>query len=408
MGAPATDGDAGSTRPKLRVNDIFRRHGEAFGADHVLTPAQHKVLRALIQCRTAALGGHLEVCDACGFERPAYNSCRNRHCPGCQSAASHEWLEQRLARVLPTHHFHVVFTLPEELRPLALRNGVVAYDIMLRAGAEVLDVLGRQRLGARLGVTSVLHTWTRAMLFHPHVHCVVTGGGLALDGSRWVPTPRGFLLPVAVMRKLFRGIVRRQLRVAYDAGKFDVGGECAPLADPKVFARLLRSLFGKRWVVYAKPPFAGADKVFAYLGRYTHRVAVSDHRLVAISDDAITFGTKHRQQVSVAPEEFIRRFLLHVLPSGFHKIRHTGLYAAANVHTRLLRAAELLGGERPVLPTETDPAPPDLAGEDDDAPEPMASVSCACPCCEVGTMVRIEVARPRRCNAPPPPRLDSS
>lgn len=325
-------------RPKLRVNDIFRRHGEAFGVDHVLTPTQHKVRRALMLCRTAALGGHLEVCDACGFERPAYNSCRNRHCPGCQAAASKEWLEQRLARVLPTHHFHVVFTLPEELRPLALRNGAVVYDILLRAAAEALDVLGRQRLGARLGVTSVLHTWTRAMLFHPHVHCVVTGGGLALDGSKWVPTPRGFLLPVAVLRKLFRGMVRRQLRLSYDAGKLDLGGECAALAEPKVFARLLRSLFRKRWVVYSKPPFAGADRVFEYLGRYTHRVAISDHRLLALTDDAVTMRTKHGQQATIAPAEFIRRFLLHVLPGGFHKIRHTGLYAGATAG-QLVRAS---------------------------------------------------------------------
>lgn len=389
-------------RPKLRVNDIFRRHGEAFGADHVLTPGQHKVLRALIACRTAALGGHLEFCDACGFERPAYNSCRNRHCPGCQAAASHEWLEQRLARVLPTHHFHVVFTLPEELRPLALRNGAVVYDILLRAAAEALDVLGRQRLGARLGVTSVLHTWTRAMLFHPHVHCVVTGGGLALDGSKWVPTPRGFLLPVAVLRKLFRGMVRRQLRLAYDAGKLDLGGACAPLAEPKVFARLLRSLFRKRWVVYSKPPFAGAEKVFEYLGRYTHRVAISDHRLLALTDDSVTIRTKHGQQATIEPAEFIRRFLLHVLPGGFHKIRHTGLYAAANVHTKLVRAAELLGGVRPQPPAKPEPA------DDDDETTAVATASRTCPCCKVGTLVRVEVPRKQRRSAPAPPRLDSS
>ena len=402
MVAPALGGAAGSTRPRLRVNDIFRRHGEAFGADHVLTPAQHKVLRALIACRTAALGGHLEVCDACGFERPAYNSCRNRHCPGCQAVASKEWLEQRLARVLPTHHFHVVFTLPEELRPLALRNGAVVYDILLRAAAETLDVLGRQRLGARLGVTAVLHTWTRAMLYHPHVHCVVTGGGLALDGAKWVPTPRGFLLPVAVLRKLFRGMVRRKLRVAYDAGKLDLGGECAPLADPKEYARLLRSLFRKRWVVYSKPPFAGAVKVFAYLGRYTHRVAISDHRLLALTDDAVTIRTKHGQQATVAPAEFIRRFLLHVLPTGFHKIRHTGLYASANVHTRLVQASGLLGGERPQHPAE-----PELV-DHEDGPDTVAAATRACPCCEVGTLFRIEVPRPTRRAPQPPLRLDSS
>lgn len=394
MIAPAERG-ADSARPKLRVTDIFRRHGEAFDADHSLVPAQQKVLRALGACRTAALGGHLEVCDACGFERPAYNSCRNRHCPGCQAAASHEWLAQRLVRVLPTHHFHVVFTLPEELRPLALRNGAVVYDILLRAAAEVLDVLARQRLGAQLGVTTVLHTWTRAMLYHPHAHCVVTGGGLALDSSRWVSTPRNFLFPVAVMRKLFRGIVRRGLRDAYDGGKLDLGGTCAEHAEPRALAKLLRSIHRKRWVVYAKPPFAGAHAVFRYLGRYTHRVAISDHRLVAVTDKAVTFKTKHGQQVTVAPTEFIRRFLLHVLPSGFHKIRHTGIYAATNVHTRLEHAHALLGSSPAAGPGV--PAEPVLEAD-------VRREDRACPCCGVGILLRLPIPRPpsRPAGAPEP------
>lgn len=399
MVAPA-DGGAETGRPKLRVTDIVRRHGEAYGADHALVPAQQKVLRALGACRTAALGGHLEVCDACGFERPAYNSCRNRHCPGCQAAASHEWLDQRLVRVLPTHHFHVVFTLPEELRPLALRNGAVVYDILLRAAAQVLDVLGRQRLGAQPGVTSILHTWTRAMLFHPHVHCVATGGGLALDGSRWIATPRNFLFPVAVMRKLFRGIVRRRLRDAFDAGELDFGGTCAEHGEPRAFAKLLRSIHRKRWVVYAKPPFAGADAVFRYLGRYTHRVAISDHRLVAVGDDAVTFRTKHGQEVCVEPAEFIRRFLLHVLPSGFHKIRHTGVYAATNVQTRLARAHEVLGPAPSAVPAGD--APADTAREEA-PPEPRA-----CPCCGGGVLLRLPIPRPRLRPADAPAPRDTS
>ncbi len=397
MVAPA-DGGTDSGRPKLRVTDIFRLHGEAYGADHALVPAQRKVLRALGECRTAALGGHLEVCGDCGFERPAYNSCRNRHCPGCQAAASHAWLAQRLDRVLPTHHFHVVFTLPEELRPVALRNGMVVYDILLRAAAQVLDVLGRQRLGAQLGVTSVLHTWTRAMLYHPHVHCVATGGGLGLDDGRWVATSTRFLFPVAVMRKLFRGIVRRRLRDAYDTGELDLGGACAENAEPRAFARLLRSIHRKRWVVYAKPPFAGADAVFRYLGRYTHRVAISDHRLVDVTDDAVTFRTKHGQQVTVAPDEFIRRFLLHVLPGGFHKIRHTGLYAATNVRTRLVAAHALLG-----------PAP----SRELRAPEPVSDEGDrqkhrACPCCGVGVLLRLPIPRPRSRTAAAPAPRDTS
>lgn len=393
-------GGADGGRPKLRVTDIFRRHGEAFRDSHVLTPDQHKVLRALQTCRTAALGGHLEVCDRCGFERPAYNSCRNRHCPGCQAAASHEWLAARLARVLPTHHFHVVFTLPEELRPIALRNGAVVYDILLRAAADVLDGLGRQRLRAQLGVTSVLHTWTRAMLYHPHVHCVVTGGGLALDGARWVATPRHFLFPVAVLRKLFRGIVRRRLRDAFDAGQLDMGGACAEHAEPRAFARLLRSLHRKRWVIYSKPPFAGADAVFRYLGRYTHRVAISDHRLVSVEDDAVTFRTKHGEQVSVEPAEFIRRFLLHVLPAGFHKVRHTGLYAATNVHTRLVRAHVLLGD----VPARETPETPEQV-----AVEPAERrADRACPCCGVGVLLRLPIPRLRSHGPAPPAPRDTS
>jgi len=380
-------------RPALRVTDIFRAHGAAFDAARVLTPAQGKVLRALAACRTAALGGHLEVCDHCGFERPAYNSCRDRHCPGCQAAAQREWLEKRLVRVLPTHHFHVVFTLPSELRELALQNGAVVYDILVRAAAEVLGTLAGDRLHAQLGITAVLHTWTRQMLFHPHVHCVVTGGGLTRDGGRWVETPPNFLFPVAVMRKLFRGAVRAWLRKAFDAGKLAFDG------DARDFARLLRSIHRKRWVVYAKRPFAGAKQVFAYLGRYTHRVAISDHRLLALDDDAVTFSTRDGGQVTVSPVEFIRRFLLHVLPAGFHKIRHFGLYAAANVRTRLEQARAKL------------PEPARLVEESED-PDGTANAESGevaeertCPCCKVGVLVRLPLPRAQPApKAPPVPR----
>lgn len=392
-----------SRRPALRTGDLFRAHGPAYAAAHGLTPAQHKVLRALGACRTVALGGHLEVCDQCGFQRPAYNACRDRHCPSCLIGAQRDWLAKRLLRVVPTHHFHVVFTLPEELRPLALRNGAVVYDLLLRAAADVLDTLGRQRLGAQLGVTTVLHTWTRAMLFHPHVHCVVTGGGLTPDGQRWVPTARHFLFPVAVLRKLFRGAVRTGLRRATDAGKLDLGGACADLAEPRAFARLLRSLHRKRWVVYAKPPFAGPEAVFAYLGRYTHRVAISDHRLLAVDKSAVTFKTKFGERVTVTPDEFIRRFLLHVLPAGFHKIRHTGLYASSNVHTRLVAAHALLG-QGPKAPPQ--PAP-ELPSNAESALRDVADRSC--PCCGKGVLVRLEVPRPpRRPNLPPPAAQDTS
>ena len=243
------------------------------------------------------------------------------------------------------------------------------------------------------------------MLYHPHVHCVVTGGGLAPDGARWVPTPRHFLLPVAVLRKLFRGIVRRRLRDAFDAGSLDLGGACAEHAEPRAFARLLRSIYRKRWVVYSKPPFDGTDAVFRYLGRYTHRVAISDHRVVAVDDHTVTFKTKHGQQITVTPTEFIRRFLLHVLPAGFHKIRHTGLYAATNVHSRLERARALLGGGTASPPPgDLDLAPAEPT--DIESAEPTQRRSC--PCCGVGLLLRLPLPRPK--TRPPlgPTPMDTS
>ena len=386
------------------MTDIFRLHGADYNACHVLTPDQGRVLGALRACRTAALGGHLEVCDTCGYQRPVYNSCRNRHCPGCQALAQHKWLEKRMERVLPTHHFHVVFTLPEELRPLARRNATVVFGAMMRAANEVLSSLARTRLDAVLGVTEVLHTWTRAMLFHPHVHCVVTGGGLSLDGQRWVQTPKSFLFPVSAMRKLFRAILRKALLRAHERGELDFGGDCANLVDLAAFKRLFRGLHRKKWVVYCKPPFEGARQVFAYLGRYTHRVAISDHRLVALHDDAVTFRTKNGGQVTLTPQEFIRRFLLHVLPSGFHKIRHFGLYSSAHVHNKLPAAAALLGKPRPAEPE------PQTSDDDHDFEDVVLQLTGEdlrrCPCCDDGILLRHPL--PKAPLPEPPPTLDSS
>jgi hypothetical protein len=403
--APADAGvGTGASQPALRVAEIFRRHGAAFRAAHVLTPQQSRVLSALSVCRTEALGGHLEVCDDCGFTRPVYNSCRDRHCPGCQATAQHAWVQGRLRRVLNTHHFHVVFTLPAELRDLALRNGVVVYNALHRAAAWTLDTLARQRLGAQLGVTAVLHTWTREMLFHPHIHCVVTGGGLSPDGTRWVATSPRYLFPVAVLRKLWSRRVRDLLQEAYDQGALDLGGACTALANPPAFQHLLRGLSRKHWVVYCKPPFAGPEAVFAYLGRYTHRVAISDHRLRAMTETTVTFATKEGGQVTVTPEEFVRRFLLHVLPPGFHKIRHLGLYAGANVQTRLAAARALL----PALPPR--PADPPFDADDDDADDdadPLARflhLSHRCPSCGARALRVRDL--PRRSTTPPP--LDTS
>lgn len=351
----------------FQVADIFRRFGAAYAEAHPLSVRQRKVVSALMRCRTAALGGHRDVCRHCGHERISYNSCRDRHCPTCQFADQERWIAERRARVLNTHYFHVVFTLPEPLRPIALANPKAVYDALFAAAAETLLVLGRDRLDATLGITAVLHTWTRKMLLHPHVHCVVTGGGLSLDGKDWRPARPNFLFPVAVMRKLFRGKLLASLDRAHKAGKL--------VADDWV--RVKRSLHRKTWVVFAKRPFGGPEQVFEYLGRYTHRVAISSSRLLDVREDAITFLTRGDGTVTITPDAFIRRFLLHVLPSGFRKIRHYGLSSPSGVAQLLPRAAELLGR----LP----PAPEPDDGLDDFG-QPRVET---CPVCDLGTLHRI-------------------
>jgi hypothetical protein len=284
------------------------------------------------------------VCDSCGYTEIAYNSCRNRHCPKCQNLSQARWIEQRMARVLPTHSFHVVFTLPSELRGVAMANRDAVFDLLFACAAETLLELGRdpKRLGAELGITSVLHTWTRDLRFHPHVHCIVTGGGLSLDGERWVPTRPAFLFPVHVIGALFRGKFLARLDRAYDRGELRLEGPAAQLADRSRFDRLRDKLYKKRWVVYAKPPFGGPEQVFRYLGRYTHRVGLSNRRLVSFDEHRVTFRTHGERTVTTSPLEFLRRFVLHVLPKGFVKIRHHGLMAASNVSTRLAVARRLL------------------------------------------------------------------
>jgi hypothetical protein len=306
-------------------------------------------MRAIEVCRTAALGGHVDVCDACAFARPAYNSCRNRHCPKCQSLTQAAWIEKRMECVLPTHYFHVVFTLPHEIGALALRNRKAIFSLLFSAAAHTLLELGRdeRRLGAQLGVTAVLHTWTRDLRFHPHVHCIVTGGGLAPHGDRWISSRQKYLFPVRVLSDLFRGKFLDELAGAYERGELDLGGTCATLAAPEEFNLLKCTLYRKNWVVYAKRPFAGPKQVFKYLGRYTHRVGISNHRLVSLDEHGVCFRTKNGRQVTVAPAEFIRRFLLHVLPNGFVKIRHYGLLASGNVRTKLAAARHHLEATSP-------------------------------------------------------------
>jgi predicted Zn-ribbon and HTH transcriptional regulator len=347
-----------ATRPPLEVADILRAHGEAYATRHTLTAVQVGVLRRLTACRTTALGGHRDACNGCGYTRVSYNSCRDRHCPKCQGAKRAAWLEKRLQRLLPVEHFHVVFTLPAALHPLVLYHPRQLYDLLFQAASQTLLTLAadRRRLGAELGVTALLHTWGQNLLFHPHLHCVVTGGGLSLDGHRWIPCRRGYFLPVKVLGRLFRGKFLAGIKKLHQAGQLLLGGSLASLAPPQAFRRWLDALYRQDWVVYAKPPWGGAQQVFRYLGRYSHRVAIANSRLEAFADGTVSFRWKDYADESrskvmrLSADEFIRRFLLHVLPKRFVRIRHYGLLAGRNVATKLARCRYLLGAgvESPV------------------------------------------------------------
>lgn len=346
---------SGSTSRKLEVADILRAHGEAYQQMHRVSPEQAQAIQNITACRTAKLGGHVDACADCGFRRISYNSCRDRHCPKCQATKRAAWLETRLERLLPVPHFHVVFTLPEQLQPLVLKNQRVLYSLLFRAASQTLLTLAAdpKRLGGQVGITAILHTWGQNLLFHPHLHCVVTGGGLSPDGQRWVSARQGYLLPVKVMAKLFRGKFLAGVRQAYDRGELKLTGSIAALAQPQAFRKLLTALYGCDWIVYAKAPFGGAEQVYRYLGRYTHRVAIANARLLSHQEGRVQFRYKdyadasQTKVMSLTAEEFIRRFLLHVLPKGFVRIRHYGLLASRNVSTRLADCRRLLVGEDP-------------------------------------------------------------
>ena len=341
-------------RASLEVADIFRAAGPAYRATHAghLSLHQLKVMSAIEHCRTAALGGHVEACEDCGHWRIAYNSCRNRHCPKCQGAAARTWLAEREADLLPVGYFHVVFTLPAEVADIAFHNKAAVYDLLFHAASETMLTIAAdpRHLGARIGITAVLHTWGSALTHHPHVHMIVPGGGIALDGERWISSRPAFLLPVRVLGKLFRRLFLTRLIALHDAGRLAFFGNLAPLADRRAFLRHLSPVRNKRWVVYAKPPFAGPEAVLAYLSRYTHRVAISNRRLLAFDETGVTFrykdyrrdGADRQRVMTLGTDEFIRRFLLHVLPRGFHRIRHYGLLAASARKASLARARELL------------------------------------------------------------------
>lgn len=385
-------------RTSLEVADIFRAAGPAYRAAHAghLSLHQLKVMSAIEHCRTAALGGHVEACTGCGHWRIAYNSCRNRHCPKCQGAAARTWLEAREADLLPVGYFHVVFTLPAEIAAIAFHNKALVYDLLFKAASEtMLTIAGDPKhLGARIGITAVLHTWGSALTHHPHVHMIVPGGGIAPDGSRWISSRPAFLLPVRVLGALFRRLFLTRLLQLHDTGRLAFFGSLSGLADRRAFLRHLSPVRKKRWVVYAKPPFAGPEAVLAYLSRYTHRVAISNSRLISFDQRGVTFrykdyrrGSAGRQQVmTLTADEFIRRFLLHVLPTGFHRIRHYGLLAGGCRKDSLALARRLLAV-----------APP----PEDNATEEPPDTRPPCPCCG-GHMVVIETfARWQQPRAPP-------
>ena len=331
----------GQMRPRLEVADIFRAASRAYCDRYVPTPEQRKVIVAIERCRTAKLGGHVDVCQKCGHERPSYNSCRNRHCPKCQGLAQARWIARRQERVIPTKYFHVVFTLPEPMRARARANPVAIYDLLFESATRTLLEFGRSRLHAQIGVTSVLHTWTRDLRFHPHLHCIVTAGGLD-DEGHWVPARSRFLFPVKAMSTVFRGKFLNGLTTLHANQRLALDGRCTHLGELSEFAKLKDRLYRQKWVVYAKQPFGGPAQVFAYLGRYTHRVGISNQRLLSYDGHHVCFLTKHGKTCTLDAVEFVRRFLLHVLPAHFVKIRHYGLVAAANVGSKLEAARSCL------------------------------------------------------------------
>jgi len=364
------------SRPGLTVAGVLRSAVAGGLAKRPLALEQAEALDDIVACRTAALGGHADICTSCGLVEVSYNSCGNRHCPVCQWKAQQRWIEGRLERVLDTHYFHVVFTLPNELHALALSSPREVYGLLFEAASQTLLELGRgpKWLGAELGITMVLHTWTRDLRLHPHVHCLVTGGGLASDGATWVSAPANFLFPVHVLGDLFRGKFLARLKSLYRRGKLQLRGRAAELDDPTRFQRLLARLYAKSWIVYAKRPMNGSEQVITYLGRYTHRVAISNNRLIAVDDDKVTFRTRGNGTATLTTEQFARRFLLHVLPKGFVKIRHYGLLAAPHIATKWQAAHDALTGERPSpepLPDARTDAP---AGGP--TPEPLRCTAC--------------------------------
>ena len=385
----------GSPRPRFEIADVVRALGRDCRNALTRTPDQHKALRDITACRTATLGGHVDVCSKCGYERPSYNSCRNRHCPKCQGLARAAWVEARVDLLLPVPYFHIVFTLPAELRPLVHANRKQLFDLLFKtASGTILELAPDDRfLGARPGITAVLHTWSRDLGFHPHVHCVVTGGGLEAGDAAWKSARNSrFLFPVHVLSAMFRGKFLARLDALYETARIRAP-EFSGLDDPDTFHVLKDRLYRKRWVVYAQKPFAGPRQVFTYLGHYTHRVAIANSRILDITDHGVRFRTRGEKTVTLKPREFVRRFLLHVLPKGFVKIRHYGILAPVHARRKIAQARRFLSTSHQVRPETPDtPSPCSV--------QPTTMSELTCPRCSSPSFVQLVVPRTR-----PPPRL---
>jgi putative transposase/transposase-like zinc-binding protein len=386
------------SRPALEVGDIFRQHGPAYRSAHhgSLSYQQLRVMRWIEVCRTSALGGHVEQCDQCGHVRISYCSCRNRHCPKCQTLAKEQWLRDRQAELLPVEYFHVVFSVPAQIAALAYQNKAVVYGILFRSVSETLRQIAAdpKRLGAEIGFIAVLHTWGQTLEHHPHIHCVVPGGGIATDGERWISCRRGFFLPVRVLSRRFRRLFLRHLDEAFQAGKLQFFSELKEFSDAAAWRHYLRAQRGREWVVYAKRPFGGPQQVLDYLGRYTHRVAISNHRLLELDDGKVSFQWKDyrdqsRQKVmTLEADEFIRRFLLHVLPKGFQRIRQYGFLAGRCRAVKLTRCRELLDVPIP------DEAPGAVKGWRERYEAITGESLDCCPACRRGRMVPVSILAP--------------
>ena len=358
-----------AVRPKIEVADIVHRFGDELMKIRVLNREQRRALSAIGLCRTALLGGHVDVCPDCGHRRPAYNSCRNRHCPKCQWLASQRWLDSRVETMLPVNHFHVVFTLPSQLRTLTMLNRRLLFSVLFESAASALKTLSAdpKRLGAKLGFTAVLHSWSQDLSFHPHIHCVVTAGGLGANGQ-WVNSRKRFLFPVKPLGQVFRGVFLNRLKRLYTDKKLLLLGKCASLASQSQFQAFIDKLYTKRFNVYSKKPFGGVEGVHQYLAKYTHRIAISNRRLIAFDDNKVTFHTRNGKTASLKPLGFLARFISHVLPSNFVRIRHYGLYSSSNLHTDLPQTRMLLLSENAAWQSQTQ-TPCDKQSESSDEPD---------------------------------------